>query len=73
MGELLWRALDPWALCTYDQSTLQQAAAQMGFRGRVTTKKEATRSVGEGDLLNTCINGREKSGLLEGDEKIWGA
>lgn len=24
-------------------------------------------------MLNTCINGREKLGLLEGDEKIWGA
>lgn len=29
--------------------------------------------MGEGDLLNTCINGKEKSELLEGDEKIWGA
>lgn len=60
MGELLWRAL-----CTYDQSTLQQAAAQMGFRGRVTTKKEATRS-GWGGFIKYLYKWEGKVGALGG-------
>lgn len=53
------RLLHPWTLCSYDQSSFQQAAQTL-LSGLLTTTKEVTWK----DEC-TCVSVREKRGFLE--------